>query len=130
MKVGSPEQRRPAFRKRDESCRSFSVSKGCASRYLGSTGFLRSSQATRSLSSSGWRDENSTGCPDLTHNPPIVPPIWQDPITPMGSLVLLFVGAAEGHECNAASRAKAPPKTSKVRRELSKGIWFRIETSS
>jgi len=56
------------------------------------------SPVTKSFSSSGWRDENSTGCPALAHNPPIVPPMCPEPITPMRAFVLSLGCANADHD--------------------------------
>src|SRR6516165_4929874 len=83
------------------------------------------SPVTSSLSSSGWRDENSTGCPALTHSPPIVPPMCPDPITPMRTFALPSCAKAD-HVCNAVPSANAPPAASAARRDPSKGVCLRI----
>src|SRR5436309_2772829 len=74
---------------------------------------------------SGWRDENSTGWPALTHNPPIAPPIWPEPMMPMRSLPPLAC-ARIGSGRSAARKANAPLAPSSARREWSKHSCFRI----
>src|SRR6185437_3841500 len=69
---------------------------------------------TSEASSSGCREENITGCPDLTHSAPTVLPIWPDPITPIFSAEPAWPSAPRDETI--ASPAAAPPR-SKVRRE-------------
>src|SRR4029077_14826348 len=73
--------------------------------------------------------ENSTGWPALTHNPPIAPPIWPEPMMPIRNLPpLACVKIRSGR--SAASKADPPLAPSSARREQSKHPCFRIENSS
>ena len=62
--------------------------------------------------------------PSLTHSPPIVPPIWPEPMTPMRSLVALLVcaGARAGHSAAPNIRAPAAPSTARRSRSM-KSCW-------
>src|SRR5579863_6683838 len=90
---------------------------------------LAPSPATRSLSSSGWREENSTSWPSFAHSPPIVPPIWPEPITPMRDLPPLACAIAR-RGTSAALSNNAPPAPSSARRSRLTGSCPGIETSS
>src|ERR1700759_744413 len=86
--------------------------------------------ATRSLSCSGWRDENITGCPALANIVPSAPPSLPAPI-----VAILRVERVCARAADAGPRTSAAVKTSSMRRRerqkvsviasLGKDQWLR-----